>query len=152
MSGQAHPPRPADVAVSVARQEHAARWRMSGDESVGDRLAAEIKTAWLAVVSSSSPGRYALDVPVGGGLRERLALHDRETRTAYEIKPSPNNVHFHFYRQIFKILLARENGMDIRRFVLLCPNKAQAQLSVGMGAAVVRYAATLGLDIEVVAL
>ena len=58
-----------------------------------------------------------------------------------------------FYRDIFKVILARDNRLSIlRRFVFLTPAAGAARLSRGMGKAVIEDASRLGLSIEVVAL
>jgi hypothetical protein len=140
-----------ELAVECARKAHGDLWKMSGDESVGDRLAAEIKKRWQEAVLATAPGQFETDYAVRPGLRERIALVDEHEGTAYEIKPSPNNAHLHFYRHIFKVLLAKERkGVSIGRFVFLCPEKAQRQLQNSMGGMVIEYAKSLGLHVEIV--
>lgn len=142
-----------DLVVSIAREAHAAHWRMSGDEGTGDKLAKLVTDTWQAEVEKRAPGRYAIEYKVADHLRERIDIVDPLGGVAYELKASPNNVHMEFYRDIFKIILARDNRLPgLRRFVFLTPRAAAAKLGRGMGRAVIQDGSRLGLSIEVVAL
>jgi hypothetical protein len=58
-----------------------------------------------------------------------------------------------FYRDIFKVILARDSRLStLQRFVFLIPSAGAARLSRGMGKAVIEYGARLDLSIDVVAL
>ncbi len=37
-----------DLVITVARETHGARWRMSGDEGAGDKLAKLVTDTWQA--------------------------------------------------------------------------------------------------------
>ncbi len=69
------------------------------------------------------------------------------------MKASPNNVHMEFYRDIFKTLMARDNGLpNLNRFVFLTPRLGAKKLSSGLGHAVAEHGKSFGLSIEVVSL
>jgi hypothetical protein len=59
-----------------------------------------------------------------------------------------------FYRDIFKVMLARDNGMpNLKRFVFLTPETSAASLRKGMGGAVIRDSVVgLRLKIDVIGL
>ena len=142
-----------DLVVTAARTAHTTHWRKSGDESTGDKLAKLITDTWQRELTKSGDGRFAIEYQVADHLRERIDVVDLIAGTAYEMKVSPNNVHMEFYRDIFKVILARDNRLaTLRRFVFLTPTAGAAKLNRGMGKAVTKDASRLGLSIEVVAL
>jgi hypothetical protein len=126
---------------------------MSGDEGTGDRLARLITDTWQAQLRNHAQGRFAIEYQVAPHLRERIDVVDVVAGVAYELKVSPNNVHMEFYRDIFKVILARDNRLShLNRFVFLTPAAGAAKLARGMGKAVIEDALRLGLSIEVVAI
>ena len=126
---------------------------MSGDEGTGDKLAKLVTDIWQAALAAKAPERFAIEYQVAPHLRERIDVVDLVAGVAYELKASPNNVHMEFYRDIFKVILARDNRLPtLKRFVFLTPKSAAVKLGRGMGKAVVEDATRLGLRIEVVAL
>ena len=138
--------------VQLAREAHQAHWRMSGHEGTGDRLAKRVTDQWQAAVRAMNSSRYDVEVRVTPNLRERIDVVDRTAEVAYELKVSPNNAHFEFYRDIFKVIIARDSGLQVQRFVFLTPSAAANKLLANMGGAVVRDAKRFGLIIEVVGL
>jgi hypothetical protein len=126
---------------------------MSGDEGTGDRLAKLITDTWQENVAKTGGGRFAIEYRVADHLRERIDIVDLAAGTAYEMKVSPNNVDHEFYRDIFKVILARDHGLPaLGRLVFLTPAAGATKLSRGMGKAVIEDASRLGLSIDVVAL
>ena len=101
---------PHDEVIRLAREAHQKHWRMSGDEGTGDKLAAAVTSDWRSAVLALFPGRFAAEQAVGK-LRERMDLVDLVGGVAYELKVSPNNDHFESYRDIFKVMVARDNGL-----------------------------------------
>ena len=143
---------PHDEVIFLAREAHRNQWRMSGDEGTGDRLAAAVTADWQSAVLSSFPGRFIAEQPVGQ-LRERIDLVDLVGGIAYELKVSPNNDHFEFYRDIFKVLIARDNGLpQIKSFCFICPIEAARRYDNGLRRAVLSEGARLGLSLSVAAL
>ena len=139
--------------VELARKAHQAHWRMSGHEGTGDRLAKRVTDQWQASLQAESSSRYAVEVSIAPNLRERIDVVDLTDGIAYELKVSPNNTHFEFYRDIFKVIIARDSGLkQIRRFIFLTPRNAANKLLASMGGAVVKDSAKFGLIIEVVGL
>lgn len=143
---------PHNEVIRFARAAHQKHWRMSGDASTGDKLAAAVTADWQSAVVSAYPGRFVAEQAVGQ-LRERIDLIDLVSGIAYELKVSPNNDHFEFYRDIFKVLVARDNGLpQIRSFCFVCPLEAARRYENGLRKAVLSEGARLGLSLSVEAL
>jgi hypothetical protein len=133
----------------MAREAHKKHWRMSGDAGTGDVLAAAVTADWQRAVLAAHPRRFVAEQPVGQ-LRERIDLVDLEDGVAYELKVSPNNDHFEFFRDIFKVIVARDNGLpQLRAFCFLCPEEAARRYSNGLRKAVLYEGPRLGLSISV---
>jgi hypothetical protein len=143
---------PHDEVIRLAREAHQKHWRMSGDAGTGDKLAAAVTADWQSAVVAAFPGRFVAEQPVGQ-LRERIDLVDLVSGVAYELKVSPNNDHFEFYRDIFKVLVARDNGLpQIKSFCFVCPLEAARRYDNGLRKAVLGEGARLGLSLSVAAL
>src|SRR5689334_7104627 len=100
-----------DAIVALAQAAHRSHWLMTGLEGEGDKLAALVTETWQdAVVARFGPD-IVPEFPIGEGLRQRIDLVDQTERVAYELKVSPNNIHFDFYRDIFKVIIARDNSL-----------------------------------------
>jgi hypothetical protein len=137
---------PDDQVVRLAREVHSSLWRMSSDESIGDKLAARITSAWQDRVQGTFPERFVSEHPVARHLHERIDLVDLEHGVAYELKVSPNNDHFEFYRDIFKVLIARDNLLpQLREFCFLCPAVAARRYGRGLRKAVLDEGPRLNL-------
>jgi hypothetical protein len=137
-----------DQIVELARAAHRQHWRMSGDEGTGDRLAALVTATWQQAVMSLHDSRFGVEVPISPTLRERIDVVDFGSGTAYELKVSPNNAHFEFYRDIFKALVARGQAVPgLKKFVFLVPSAAAARLRRNMGGAVLKEGQRLGFEL-----
>ncbi|BCK87786.1 hypothetical protein MIZ01_1582 [Sideroxyarcus emersonii] len=135
--------------IHFAQEVHKKHWRMTGDAGTGDKLAAIITADWQSAVEAAFPGRFVREHPVGQ-LRERIDLVDIIDGIAYELKVSPNNDHFEFYRDIFKVLVARDNGLPkLRSFCFVCPLEAAQRYKKGLRKAVLGEGERLGLDLSV---
>lgn len=145
-------PMPHNQVILLAREAHKKHWRMSGDAGTGDKLAASVTSDWQSSVISAFPNRFVAEQQVGQ-LRERIDLVDLISGTAYELKVSPNNDHFEFYRDIFKVLIARDNGLpQIKTFCFVCPLEAAKRYEGGLRKAVLNESSRLGLSISIAAL
>ena len=142
-----------DLVIRTASEIHAAHWQMSGDESIGDKLARTITLKWQQQLQADAPGRFEVEYQVAPHLNQRIDVVDVIAGVAFELKVSPNNVHMEFYRDIFKVILARDNRFPgLNRFVFITPARAARSLNRGMGQAVISDGERLGLSIEVVSL
>ena len=141
------------MVIQLCREAHAKHWRMSGDAGTGDRLAAAVTTDWQKSVLSKYPGRFSAEHSIADHLNERIDLVDLEAGIAYELKVSPNNDHFEFYRDIFKVLIARDNSTpQISSFCFVCPEQAAKRYKKGLRKAVLDEGACLGLELMIEAL
>ena len=104
--------------VKLAAMMHGRFWQNTGNESDGDRLASLVTKHWQQAVLDNAPKQFIQEYPVANHLNERIDLVDKENGIAYELKVSPNNTHFEFYKDIFKVVLARDNLLPhLNRFV-----------------------------------
>ncbi len=139
--------------IRLAREAHSSIWTMSGDESTGDKLAARITRAWQCEVERTLGSRFRAEHLIAEGLRERIDLVDVEEGVAYEMKVSPNNDHFEFYRDIFKVLVAKDNLLpEIQEFCFLCPASAARKYERGLRRAVLQEGERLGFALHVASL
>ena len=141
-----------DAVIRFAREAHAEHWRMGANVGAGDRMAAAVTMAWQTSVLRAYPNQYIAEQPVGE-LRERIDLVDIINGVAYELKVSPNNDHFEFYRDIFKVMVARDNGLpQIKSFCFVCPEEAARRYSSGLRHAVLAEGDRLGLVLSIASL
>jgi len=125
-------------------------WVHNAAVDVATRKAQGITARLQRHLEQVDPGRYSAEFPVGS-LRERIDLFDRHDRVAYELKVSANNVHFEFYRDVFKVLAHNRMSPDlsIRELVFMAPSRGAARLQRGLGEWVCRLAPELGFKITV---
>jgi hypothetical protein len=141
---------PHEKIIRIAREVHRQHWRMSGDEGTGDKLAAVVTEGWQNFVLSELPGRFAKERKIADHLNERIDLVDMEAGIAYELKVSPNNDHMEFYRDIFKVLVARNHTLpDLKAFYFICPREAVSRYKRGLRKAVLEESARLGFSLSV---
>jgi len=139
-----------DAIVELARAAHRLHWAMTGIESEGDRRASLVTVAWQQDVVSRFGPNLVPEFPIGEGFGERIDLVDTQELVAYELKVSPNNTHFEFYRDIFKVIVARDNALhELNHFVFITPEIGARKLQRGLARAVIEHAANLRLKIEV---
>jgi hypothetical protein len=139
-----------DKIVAAARRAHEQHWRITGDESTGDKLAALVTKTWQDAVKSSDPERFVVEFAVAPHLGERIDLVDIREGIAYELKVSPNNAHFEFYRDVFKAVVAKHHTLGkLERLVFLTPGPAATKLLAGLAGQVVNGSDQLGIAIEI---
>lgn len=124
---------------------------MTGIEGEGDRRAARVTKTWQHDVVARFGDSFVSEFSIGEGLGERIDLVDMQDLVAYELKVSPNNTHFEFYRDIFKVIVARDNVLHgLTRFVFITPESGALRLHRGFARAVIKHAAeSLKLNVEV---
>lgn len=139
-----------DEIVELARRAHCLHWAMTGSESEGDRRATLVTQTWQREAVTHYGPALVPEFPVGDGLRQRIDLVDTHDLVAYELKVSPNNTHFEFYRDIFKVVIARDNALPgLGHFVFITPEAGARTLRRGFAQAVIEHAASLRLRVEV---
>lgn len=102
---------PHNLVIHFAREAHRKHWRKSFNAGTGDKLAASVTSDWQSSVLAAFPDRFVAEQAVGN-LRETIDLVDLIGGIAYELIVAPYNDHFEFYRDIFKVLIARDNGLS----------------------------------------
>lgn len=139
-----------DEIVELAREAHQLHWAMTGIESEGDRRATRVTTTWQRNVVKLFGPTLVPEFPIGDGFGERIDLVDKQDLVAYELKVSPNNTHFEFYRYIFKVIIARDNALaGLNHFVFITPEIGARKLERGLARAVIEHAASMRLRVEV---
>jgi hypothetical protein len=138
--------------IRFAHEAHARHWHNGADVGMGDRMAAAVTKDWQVSVLTAFPGQFISEQRVGN-LNERIDLVDIKNGVAYELKVSPNNDHFEFYRDIFKVMVARDNGLpQIKSFCFICPEEAARRYERGLRRAVLAEGERLGLNLSVASL
>jgi hypothetical protein len=139
-----------DEIVELAREAHQLHWAMTSVEGEGDRLAALVTSTWQSNVVTHLGQGLVPEFRIGEGLGERIDLVDTHELVAYELKVSPNNTHFEFYRDIFKVIIARDNALpELNHFVFITPYAGARRLHRDFPRAVIAHAASLRLHVEV---
>lgn len=139
-----------DEIVALAGAAHRSHWAMTGIEAEGDRRAALVTATWQRTSVARFGQDLAPEFPIGDGLRERIDLVDRRDRVAYELKVSPNNTHFEFYRDIFKVIIARDNALPaLDHFVFITPFQGARSLERAFARAVIEHAGSLNLIVDI---
>jgi hypothetical protein len=62
---------------------------------------------------------------------QKINLVNRESRTAYELKASPNNVHMEIYRDVFKVLVYNrrvKKEQRMTKLMFIAPQKGIKKL------------------------
>jgi hypothetical protein len=125
-------------------------WAMTGVEGEGDRRAALVTRTWQRDIVETLGAGLVPEFRIGEGLGERIDLVDTRDLVAYELKVSPNNTHFEFYRDIFKVIIARDNALPgLGHFVFITPEAGARRLRRDFPRAVIEHAASLRLRVEV---
>ena len=136
--------------VSAAQGRHVKHWRLTGQEGLGDRLASRITSEWQAAVIAAHGDSLVAEYSVAPHLNERIDLVDTAQNIAYELKVSPNNIHFEFYRDIFKVIVARDNRLPaLNRFIFIAPTAPAGRLRRRLGGAIIEHYSKTGFQIEI---
>jgi len=136
--------------IRAAKVAHGKHWRATSDEGTGDRQAAAVTKTWQSSVAS----KYVkCEVPVGGGLNEKIDVVDLSTATAYEMKVSRKNPQHEFYKDIFKVVIYNQyNRKKVKRLVFLTEEGGANKLKRGMGQAVMDFVTRYDFIVEIVAI
>jgi len=108
---------------------------------------------WQCRVKKEFKGRFQKEVPLHEqGGRQRIDLVDFKTRTAFELKVSPNNVHMEIYKDVFKALVynMRNPCKRLRRLVFIAPAEGIERLGADFPEDVAAICLGLGLKLQLV--
>ena len=136
--------------IDLAQRAHSQYWKNTGNESEGDKLASLVTSKWQQAILGSEPKRFVAEFAIADGLREKIDVVDIIDGIAYELKVSPNNTHFEFYKDIFKVIVARDNSLSkLGTLVFITPASGARKMQRGLGKAVIEHSKSFGLVVEV---
>jgi H2-forming N5,N10-methylenetetrahydromethanopterin dehydrogenase-like enzyme len=140
-----------DDIVRIAKAVHGEIWHMSGDTSTGTKAAIAATKKWQQEVLKLGDPAVHIEYSIGGGLGEKIDVANLVTETAYEMKVSPNNTHFEFYRDIFKILAHNEvnTHRQLKTLVFITPEGSAAKVRDGLGKIAAQVARKLAVTVIV---
>lgn len=109
---------------ALAERCHKKHYSPGRGVSEQTRKAQRVCREWQECVLKEFPQRFATEVPLGGhGAKQRIDLVDWATRTAFELKVAPGNVHMEVYKDVFKALVynRRNPHKKLRHLVFVAP-------------------------------
>ncbi len=138
--------------IEVAGQIHQRHWKMTGNASHGTKLAQQVNREWQEALRRNDSGiNIRFEVQISASLKQRIDIVDDDDHTAYELKVSPNNGHFEFYKDIFKILIYNKNNEHkLKRLVFITPLAASEKLKRGLGKESVDVVKEYGIAVKIV--
>ena len=142
-----------ETGLAIAQKKHGELWKRGSDVSTQTKSAIAVCRAWQEAVRAEFPDRFIEECVVGTGCNEKIDLVDRREFIAYELKVSPNNTHFEFYRDVFKVWVQRELGHEpLKKLVFITPKAGADRLRKQLGQEVIQLAAKHGLVVEIAAI
>jgi hypothetical protein len=111
-----------DIVLENLVKIHNESWNEGSDVNNQTKLSIRITSKWQDSLVSLNPSRYIKEFIVNDQSvsSSRIDLVDIKTKTAYELKVSPNNPHHEFYRDIFKVLYANREVVKIEKLIFIC--------------------------------
>lgn len=123
----------------------------TSDVSEATRAAQKVCRMWQEWLRTLEDPNIECEVPVAPeALSERIDVVDFGSRTAFELKVSPNNPHFEFYKNVFKAIQFNKSHPDkaITSLVFLNPGHRGAVLERGLGKTAVSVAHDYGIAVR----
>ncbi len=120
-----------DIVVAYAAEAHRKIWSAGRDVSKQTKKSQHVCAVWQNAVLGAYRERFQAEVPLNeSGPAQKIDLVDLKTRTAYELKASPNNVHMEIYRDVFKALVfnRRNPQKPIKILVFIAPKAGMQKL------------------------
>ncbi|MCE0482867.1 MAG: hypothetical protein LV479_01360 [Methylacidiphilales bacterium] len=118
--------------VELARRIHQENWKDGSHVSTQTRSAQRINREWQEAVLNHFGARFHKEYPVASLSvgHEKIDLVDIHEWIAFELKVSPKNTHFEFYRDIFKLAVHNQESQNHRlvRLVFITPQKGAKRL------------------------
>lgn len=120
--------------IESARLAYKRYWRITSDESIGDKQATRVTKSWQQDVVSND---IQCEVPIKEGLNEKIDIIDYTINMAYEMKVSGKNPHHEFYRDIFKVIIYNQHhAKKVKGLVFITEQDGADKLNKGLGKAV----------------
>lgn len=138
-----------DRIIQSAQKAHLKYWSPTSDESIGDKQATAVTTAWQEVVLSIAPKRFRKEVKIGSNVKARIDIVDDVEHIAYELKVSGKNPHLEFFKDIFKVITYNHNHrVKLRKLIFLTESTGLNRLKKNsLASAVVASSMEFGVEI-----
>jgi len=139
-----------DTVVEYAAKAHRRIWSAGYHVSTQTKKSQQVCREWQDAVLGEYGERFKDEVPLNeSGPAQRIDLVDLKTRTAYELKSSPNNVHMEIYRDVFKALVFNQRNPrnPIKTLVFIAPKAGMQKLGVTFPGDVQKIAKGLKLEL-----
>jgi hypothetical protein len=140
-----------NIVLTLLDEIHNKFWSKDNNVSTQTSRAHKLTREWQTKLVEIDADRYKAEFISNGRLGNRshkIDLVDLKERTAYELKASPNNAHFEFYKDVFKIIYANNENKIIDKLIFCCPAAAKAQLGV-LAVFVTTLSEQLDLEIDI---
>jgi hypothetical protein len=124
----------------------------TSDVSDATRAAQQVCRRWQEWLRTLGNPNIEYEVLVDPDfLGERIDVVDFDNRTAFELKVSPNNPHFEFYKNIFKVIQFNKCHPDkkIDTLLFLNPGHRGAVLERGLGKTAISVAHDYGITVRI---
>jgi hypothetical protein len=139
-----------DTVVEYAAKAHRRIWSEGSNVSKQTKKSQQVCTQWQKAVLNKYGKRFEDEVSLNeSGPAQRIDLVDCKTRTAYELKSSPNNVHMEIYRDVFKTLVYNQRNPrnPIKTLVFIAPKAGVQKLGETFPGDVKKIAKGLKLEL-----
>jgi hypothetical protein len=140
-----------NIVLTSLDEIHNKFWSKDKSVSTQTSLAHKLTREWQNKLVKIDADRYKAEFISNsqrGNRSHKIDLVDVKERTAYELKVSPNNAHFEFYKDVFKIIYANNEKKLIDKLIFCCPAAAKVQLGV-LADFVTTLSVKLDLEIEI---
>jgi hypothetical protein len=138
-----------DAIVNLAQQAHRQHWTDTGNASRGVFGATKVTEVWQQACVAAFGRAVQPEFAIGDHLSKRIDLVDVEELTAYELKVSPKNAHFELYKDIFKVIIARDNMLKgLNKFIFIAPSAGLKVVNNAFTRSVVAHGESIGLSIQ----
>jgi hypothetical protein len=137
--------------IESATRHHARLWTQTSDVSRQTKSAIRVCKTWQQAVMKEFGGEFTAEYRVREDGNERIDLVDSKGRTAYELKVSKNNVHFEFYRDVFKVLVFNlgHPRNRLKKLIFVTPNEGAKKLDKPFANEVRAIARRAGVQVEI---
>jgi len=140
-----------NIVLSKLEEVHNKLWTNDKNVSAQTSRAHKLTREWQEKLVAIDSNRYKaefISTTQRGKRSHKIDLVDTVERVAYELKVSPNNAHFEFYKDVFKVLYANSSEKVIDKLVFCCPSLAKSKLGV-LAVFVTTLSIQLNLEIEI---
>ena len=137
-----------NIILSVLEETHNRLWGIGANVSSQTSRAQRLTREWQDNLVAIDPARYNAEFVAGNNSRYKIDLIDLKDRTAYELKVSPNNAPFEFYKDVFKVLYANKSEKIIDKLIFCCPAVAKTKLG-SLAVFVTTLSEQLDLEVEI---